>query len=69
MAYPSTQYPVAEVGDTQEIEWPFRTGRALVLRAPLTKQAVVVGRWVGQKDEVDALESAIGARELDAHVL
>ena len=63
MAFPSTKYPLAEVGDTQEIEWPFRTGRALVLRIPLSCQAVAVGRWTGQKDETDALESAIGARE------
>lgn len=62
MTFPGTGYPLLEMGDTQEIEWPYRTGRGLVVRAPMSRQAVVVGRWLGHMDEEHALSSAIGAR-------
>lgn len=62
MRYPTKSFPLFEKGATQEIEWPFRTGAAVVARVPFTTTALVIGRWVSSSDEDDALTSAIGAR-------
>lgn len=68
MDYPTRKFPVVDKGHTQEIEWPYRTGASLVVRIPFTKQAVVLGRWTGSKDEEQALSEAIGVRELGEYV-
>lgn len=68
MTYPSRKFPIMECGTTQEIEWPFRFGQGLVIRLPFTTKAVVVGRWIGDREEEEALSDAIGARKLDSHV-
>jgi hypothetical protein len=65
MEYPTTKFPVVDVGQTQEIDWPFRTGKGLVLRLPFTRRALVVGVWTGKQDETSALTNAIGARSID----
>lgn len=62
MSYPTTSFPIIERGATQEIEYPFRTGNALVMRVPFTTMAMVVGRWGDVRNEEEALSSAIGAR-------
>lgn len=65
MEYPSRDFPIMERGDTQEIDWPFRTGKAIVARLPFTRRAVVLGVWVGQQFEDEALTDAIKARSID----
>jgi hypothetical protein len=66
MRYPTRKFPIFDTGGyTQEIEHPFRTGKALVLRIPFSTYAVVLGRWGETKPEEQALTDAIGARRLD----
>ena len=60
--YHSAHPPLIALTRSQEIESPFRTGKCLVLRAPLTKRAVAVGVWLTGKSEEDALMDAMGAR-------
>lgn len=64
-AYCAPDVSVFHTAETQEIEEPFRTGKCVVFRLPLTRRAVVVGRWVGQKSEFDALSSAIKMSPVD----
>ena len=66
MSYPSRRFPILDAeGRTQEIEPPYRYGRSLVIRVPLTRQAMVVGKWTSNDDEDSALRRAIMARDLD----
>jgi hypothetical protein len=64
LAYPSRKFPLWEKGTTQEIDYPYRDGECLVVRLPLSKQAVCVGRWGEEQDEEEALTDALGARNL-----
>jgi hypothetical protein len=64
MAYPSTKFPLSERGFTQEIDFPYRDGKCLVVRIPLTRQAVCVGVWGDDRDEEEALTDALRARTL-----
>lgn len=50
-------------GWTQEIEEPFRTATPLIVRLPKYR-ALVLGRWTGTKNEEDALNTALGRRDL-----
>jgi len=50
-------------GWTQEIEEPYRTATPLIVRLPKYK-ALVLGRWTGAKEEVDALNAALGRRDV-----
>lgn len=69
MVYPPGKFPLVERGETQEIEYPFRTGHSVVMRAPFTRRALAVGLWRGKRDEDDALMGALGARWIgDEHV-
>jgi hypothetical protein len=54
--------PLLHLTVTQEIEAPFREGRCLVVRIPFTKRALVFGRWVGKRRQLDALLAATGGR-------
>ena len=65
MEYPTNKFPIIDKGHTQEIDWPFRMGKAAVLRLPFTRRALVIGVWTGRQDEHAALSSAIGARSID----
>lgn len=56
-------FKVVVRGWTQEIEEPFRTAEPLIVRLPYYR-ALVLGRWTGQKEEIDALNSALGRRDL-----
>lgn len=68
MQYPSRRFPLVDRGFTQEIEYPYRKGDSLVLRAPLSRWALVVGKWTGSLDEQEALETALSARWVGDHV-
>ena len=50
-------------GWTQEIEEPFRTSVPYIVRLPKYK-ALVCGRWTGTRTEEEALNSALGRRDL-----
>ena len=50
-------------GWTQEIEPPYRTSKPFIVRLPFYK-ALVFGRWTGIKNEEDALNDALGRRDL-----
>ena len=50
-------------GWTQEIEEPYRTATPLIVRLPKYK-ALVLGRWTGTKEETDALNAALGRRDV-----
>lgn len=63
--YPSRRFPLMERGTTQEIEFPFRRGSALVVRLPGSRRALVAGVWRDFLGERAALMSALGAREVD----
>lgn len=65
MNYPTRKFPIIDRGDTQEIEAPYRNGRSLVFRIPLSRTAVVFGRWQTRLHEETALRRAIMARDLD----
>jgi len=65
MKYPDRNFPIVDRGETQEIEDPYRSGQSWVLRVPLSRAAVVVGRWTSRVDEDSALRRAIMARDLD----
>lgn len=70
MPYPVKGFwPLIEVGDTQEIEGDYRSGKSLVIRFPRQK-ALVVGKWSRPlNDEEDALVRALRAREVDVNSL
>jgi hypothetical protein len=65
MKYPARSFPLIDRGDTQEIEDPYRNGTSLVFRIPLSRTAVVFGRWQTRYSEDYALRRAIQARDLD----
>lgn len=65
MEYPTTKFPLVDKGHTQEIDWPYRTGKGLVFRLPLTRRALVVGIWGKPVDEEIALTNAVAARWID----
>ena len=50
-------------GWTQEIDEPFRTSVPTIIRLPFYK-ALVFGRWSGTKPEEEALNDALGRRDL-----
>lgn len=62
MVYPLKPKVVIEKSTTQEIEHPFRFGSGLVFRFPLTRLSIVLGKWVAQYEESQALTNAIAGR-------
>ena len=54
--------PLWHLDVTNEIEYPFRRGRCLVLRVPFTKRAFAVGLWGERQAEQEALLAAMGGR-------
>lgn len=50
-------------GTTREVDPPYRYGRCLILRLPLSGQALVLGWWTGSlEDEDSAILTAMGGR-------
>lgn len=63
--YPTRKFlPVFEHGWSNEIEEPFRRGVCWVFRFPFTKLGYVIGIWKEKQEELDALISAIMARQI-----
>jgi hypothetical protein len=68
LSYPSSSFPLVEVGDTQEVSWPYRRAKSLVLRLPFGKQAVACGIWGAPEDEEEALLRAVSLGEKRSNV-
>lgn len=47
LCYPRRDVPLTERGESQEAEYPWRTGSCQVFRLPFTKRAVAIGKWTG----------------------
>ena len=58
-------FPLAEIGWTTETEEPYRQGRCVVIKPPLSNKALIAGVFGKPQDEVEALSKAIKLRELD----
>jgi hypothetical protein len=50
-------------GWTQEIDPPYRFAEPFMIRLPFDR-VLVIGKWVGVKDEEEALNSALNRRDL-----
>jgi hypothetical protein len=50
-------------GETQEIDYPYRNAKPLMIRLPFYR-TLVIGKWAGQLNEEEALEKAIQGRVL-----
>lgn len=64
---PGGSPPLLERGaTTRETEDPFRIGRGIALRIPLTRQAVIFGRWLDDGgDEDERLRDALRAHDTE----
>lgn len=57
------QPPLVHKTHTTETEYPYRTGRCIVLRVPFRRVALVLGMWVGHSEnEEEALLNAMDGR-------
>jgi hypothetical protein len=65
MQYPVKPPVLIDPAETQEIDTPYRRGRGYALRFPLTRQALVIGRWQSTHNESEALTYAISGRAMD----
>lgn len=59
------EVPILNRSSTTEVEPPYRHGRCAILRAPLTRRALVVGRWTCRLDADTAPLRALGMRVID----
>lgn len=66
MRYPAGQWPIVDLGSSHEVDEPWRLGRCLVLRLPLSRVAAVIGWW-GKPRTYEELLEAEQAAERDAH--
>jgi len=64
LIYPVKPKELWERAETQEIEEPFRGGVGESIRLPLTRLAIVIGRWNARFEESQALTNAIRGRSL-----
>jgi hypothetical protein len=49
--YPSRRERLVQTGNGLEDDYPWRSGRCVILRAPFTVQAVAVGIWTGSQPQ------------------
>jgi hypothetical protein len=63
--YANRAAPRLAVEVVTEIDAPWRTGIARVLRIPFTRTALVVGWWTGVGNEMENLSGAVQSREQD----
>jgi hypothetical protein len=57
--------PIVNRSTTTEIDPPFRTGPCWILRVPLTRTALVAGRWRERLDEPEAWQRALSMRVVE----
>ena len=58
-SYPRREFPIVDRGNTQEVTWPFRVSRPLVVRLPHSRHGFVVGWWGQELPEEVAVERAV----------
>lgn len=59
---------LVEKADTQEISYPYRAGRSVLLRMPWVLRGLVIGVWgEPQEDEDEAMYRALGGVMRDRH--
>jgi hypothetical protein len=64
LVYPVKPKEFWERAETQEIAEPYRGGVGVSIRLPLTRLAIVIGKWNASFDEGQALTNAIRGRYL-----
>jgi hypothetical protein len=64
MVYPVKPPVLWEKAETQEIDGQFRFGSGFALRLPFTRLSIIIGRWVRQLSESQALTNAIKGRAM-----
>jgi hypothetical protein len=64
LVYPVKPKEFLERAETQEIAEPYRGGVGVSIRLPLTRLAIVIGKWNARFDEGQALTNAIRGRYL-----
>ena len=65
LTYPIKPKCFWEKAETQEIDEPFRSGKGIAIRMPLTRRAIVIGKWSHTDyTESQALTYAIRGRGL-----
>lgn len=57
MRYPAGRWPRLDIGTSHEVEEPWRIGRCVVVRIPLTRAAAVIGWW-GRGRTIDEVRLA-----------
>lgn len=62
LVYPVKPPILWEKAETQEIQEPYRFGTGFAIRLPLTRTALVVGKWRQHFEENQALTNAIRGR-------
>jgi len=62
LVYPIKFKGFTDKAETQEIEHPYRAGNGVAIRLPLTRLAIVVGKWGKSLPEGEALTRAIVGR-------
>ena len=62
LVYPSKPKGLISKAETQEIEEPYRFGKGTCIRIPFTRLSLVLGLWVKEYSENQALTNAINGR-------
>lgn len=66
--YPLRGAPLFERANTNEVEWPYRRGRGVMLRIGRFR-AIALGRWRDEeRDEDEALLEALEGEEMDVEI-
>lgn len=64
----SWRVKLVERADTQEISYPYRSGRSVLLRIPWVLRGLVIGVWGDPElDEDEAMYRALGGVMRDRH--
>lgn len=64
LVYPVKPPSIIERAETQEIEGQYRGGHGWAIRVPLTRVALIVGKWTTTYDESSGLTRAIVGRAM-----
>jgi len=68
LVYPIKPPVVFDRAETQQIEHPYHAGKGWAVRLPLTRLAIVIGRYTQTFSESVALTRAINGRVIDEQV-
>ena len=65
LVYPVKPKDLWERAETQEIDEPYRGGSGWSIRLPLTRLAIVLGKWTQTYTEGAALTRAVAGRDMN----